>query len=335
MNLSDIKNAVKNLSIAQMRELYEFISQEHNNTSLNTHIQEARFSNGLFCPKCGCTENIQKFGKRNGIQRYRCKDCGRVFLATTETIFEGTKKSFAAWEKYIECMRLGLSVRKSAEACGIATSTAFVWRHKILDALTAKREKDVVLKGVIEADETYFRTSYKGSRNLPEGHKPRKRGTKASKRGLSKYQICIPCAIDRSGSAIAKVCNLGKISTKEMIAFYAGKVKKDAIFCTDSEKSYQGFAAHNGFKLIQIESGKHKKGVYHINHINAFHNNLKNFSFGFRGMSTKYLNNYLTWYNVLSMGERTMLTEAVKVNMTETYSELSKRPAIPLMFEAA
>ena len=48
MNLSDIKNAVKNLSIAQMRELYEFISQEHNSHNINTHIQEARFSNGLF-----------------------------------------------------------------------------------------------------------------------------------------------------------------------------------------------------------------------------------------------------------------------------------------------
>ena len=40
MNLSDIKNAVKNLSIAQMRELYEFISQEHNSHNINTHIQD-------------------------------------------------------------------------------------------------------------------------------------------------------------------------------------------------------------------------------------------------------------------------------------------------------
>ena len=60
MNLSDIKNAVKNLSIAQMRELYEFISQEHNSHNINTHIQEARFNNGLFCPKCGAKQQQEE-----------------------------------------------------------------------------------------------------------------------------------------------------------------------------------------------------------------------------------------------------------------------------------
>lgn len=31
------------------------------------------------CPKCG-SENLTKDGKRDGRQRYRCKDCGKSFI---------------------------------------------------------------------------------------------------------------------------------------------------------------------------------------------------------------------------------------------------------------
>jgi len=145
----------------------------------------------------------------------------------------------------------GLSIRKSAEECGISLQTSFVWRHKILDALSKKVEKETSLKGVIEADETFFRVSYKGrKKNMPRPSYHR--GTKASKRGLSRQQVCVPCAIDRSNSVLSKICNLGKISTRELTAFYEGKVQEGAIFCTDSEKSYQGFTNAKEYRLVQI-----------------------------------------------------------------------------------
>ncbi len=53
---------------------------------------------GDFCPNETCADygklqdgqqpNIQKFGKtRQGIQRFRCKTCGKTFTETTGTIF--------------------------------------------------------------------------------------------------------------------------------------------------------------------------------------------------------------------------------------------------------
>ena len=59
-------------------------------------------------------------------------------------------------------MMLGLSVRKSAEICGINKDTAFIWRHKILDALQ-NMASDVKLDGIVEADETFFAISFKGN----------------------------------------------------------------------------------------------------------------------------------------------------------------------------
>ena len=41
-------------------------------------------------------------------------------------------------------------------------NTAFLWRHKILDALQNMAD-DVTLDGIIEADETFFAISYKGN----------------------------------------------------------------------------------------------------------------------------------------------------------------------------
>ena len=45
--------------------------------------------------------------------------------------------------------------------------------------------------------------------------------------------------------------------------------------------------------LVQLKTGKAKKGIYNIQHINSYHSQLKRFMRGFNGVSTKYLNNYL------------------------------------------
>ena len=330
MNLVELKKAINSLSYADKRELLEALERSAQSHSISNEIEEQRFSKGIYCPHCGCVENIQKFGKSNFKQRYRCKDCGKTFSATSESVLSGTHKSLSIWEKYIECMLDGLSIRKSAEECGISLQTSFVWRHKILDALSKKVEKETSLKGVIEADETFFRVSYKGrKKNMPRPSYHR--GTKASKRGLSRQQVCVPCAIDRSNSVLSKICNLGKISTRELTAFYEGKVEVGAIFCTDSERSYKGFTSSKEYKLVQIESGKHKKGIYHINHINACHNNLKQFIYRFRGVATKYLNNYLVWNNCIKMGVGEVLSAVVKEVYTVHSRLIGERSAVPVL----
>lgn len=52
------------------------------------------------------------------------------------------------------------SIRECAEVCNISTQTAFNWRHKVLDALQ-NMQSEAHLKGVVEADETFFALSYK------------------------------------------------------------------------------------------------------------------------------------------------------------------------------
>ncbi len=54
-----------------------------------------------------------------------------------------------------------------------------------------------------------------------------------------------------------------------------------------------------GFKNQRIKRGRHKEGIYHIQHVNAFHNNLGQWMDRFRGVSTKYLSNYIYWFKWL------------------------------------
>lgn len=337
MNIVELKKAIKNLSYFDRKELLSALEHSSQQPSaLSNDLEEARFSKGIYCPHCGCTENIAKYGKTaKGAQRYLCRNCGKTFSSTSDSVLQGTHKSLVVWEQYIECMLDGLSLKKTSEKCGICQRTAFNWRHKILDAISMKKERETKLSGVIEADETFFRISYKGIRKLSSItiRKAHRRGMRATKRGLSRYQVCVPCAIDRTDSVLSKVCNLGKISSRNLDNFYRGKVEEGAIFCTDSEKSYIKFTERHEYKHIQIASGKHKSGIYHINHVNAYHNNMKTFLRGFRGVSTKYLNNYLALAQCIKMG----IGEFFRIVASEIYNvrcaEISARASVPVMVE--
>jgi len=121
------------------------------------------------------------------------------------------------------------------------------------------------------------------------------------------------------------------MSTQSLTKFYAGKIEAQAIICTDSEKAYSGFAKQEGFKLYQMPSGKRSNGVYNINHINAYHSLLKSFVRKFRGVSTKYLNNYLVWNNRVKIGIGEVMTEVVKAVYSVRVVDICRRPALPLV----
>ncbi|WP_410496151.1 hypothetical protein QTL86_00245 [Cellulosilyticum sp. ST5] len=51
----------------------------------------------------------------------------------------------------------------------------------------------------------------------------------------------------------------------------------------------------------QIKRGFHKNGIYHINKINSLHSRFKQWLAGFKGVSTKYLPNYLSFFKLVEM----------------------------------
>ena len=342
VTVDEILSLIKSLPHTEQSRLKAVLIDGSSNASkMEQLFTENRFSSGLLCPVCGCIGHISRNGHRkDGKQRYICKDCGSSFVANTNSITAGTRKKLEIWKKYIGCMIQGLPVRKSAEICGIHRNTAFIWRHKILDALqnASKHEK---LEGIVEADETFFPISYKGNYKKSSFVIPRasrKRGKSIHKRGLSRELVCVPCAIDRSGHTVSKIATLGRVKTKDLHLLYDGKICESATLCTDKMNSYVRFANSNKINLVQLKSGKSKKGIYHIQHINSYHSSLKRFVRAFNGVASKYLNNYLLWNSWLTVKKGSIqhktdsiLKAALTARANVKCRSLSSRPVIPLI----
>ena len=338
-----IMSLISSMSASERNKLYDLLRVNSGSPAeMEEFLTEQRFAGGRVCPICGGT-HVQRNGRRkNGSQKFICKDCGKTFSIKKNTIFSGTRKSLSVWREYLDCMAEGLSLDKCAERCGITHATAFVWRHKILDAM-GEGTKGSELSGIVEADETFFAVSYKGDRKLfasgEAGREARTRGGEVRKRGLSDELVCVPCAIDRKGHAVSRIAKLGKCSAKAVEAVLGKRVGPESTLCTDEDASYRKFARDNDYTLVQIKGGQGSvKGIFHIQHLNAYHSNLKLFVKRFKGVSSKYLNNYLVWNNELErkavgLSEKvaSALTQIASTLFEETCLSLPKRESLPLL----
>jgi len=257
------------------------------------------------CAHCGSI-HVVKNGHKDGTQRYLCRDCHKTFSITNNTILYHSRKSVETWEKYFECLMNKFSLRKCAKVCNIDLSTAFIWRHKILDVLQ-KMHDSVIINGVAEADETYFHVSYKGDfkkSNFKMPRKAHKRGKAVSVRGISQEQVCVPCSVNLDGLSIGKISNLGKPSVMDLEAVFNGRIEKGAIPVTDSLRSYHKIAFENELTHVRIPRGKHTNGAFNIQTINSYYSELKRMIHGnFKGVATKYLNNYVVYHNFVNFAK--------------------------------
>ena len=154
----------------------------------------------------------------------------------------------------------------------------------------------------------------------------------------SQEKVCVPCAVNRNGLSISKITNTGRVSTRDLHHIYDGRIKTNSTLVTDKMNSYVRFTNANGIDLVQLKTGKAKKGIYNIQHINSYHSQLKRFMRGFNGVSTKYLNNYLVWNNLVNYAKESdmekrniFLTFVLATLKTAKCRDLSNRPAVPLV----
>ncbi|QKF91590.1 IS1595 family transposase [Campylobacter sp. CCUG 57310] len=289
------------------------------------------------CPHCNSLSFV-KNGKKNNSQRYICRDCGKTFTDTNKTILFSSKKDISVWQKYIYCMIEKYSLHKTAEICDICVDTAFNWRHKILDALQ-KMQDEVRLDGVVEADETFTPLSFKGHHknfNLPRLAKHR--GTRASLRGLSKEQVCVTSGINLNGLSIAKISNLGKPKLTDLQKVLDKKIVSDSVLVTDSFRAYLKLAKDMNLSHIRIPRNHYKAGAFNIQVVNSYHSRLKSMLiYNFKGVSTKYLNNYLVYHNFVNFAKESrndkeiiLLDFIQKTECISLVRSISGRPNIPL-----
>lgn len=115
----------------------------------------------MVCLHYGSTKVIKHI-KKNGFQRFRCKDCGKTFNDLTLTPMANSKVRPEQWVDYAKCMMLGFSIRKSATYSKVSFKPSFYMRHRLLD--TVRNFQGIgKVSGIVEIDETFLPESFKGN----------------------------------------------------------------------------------------------------------------------------------------------------------------------------
>ncbi len=337
--------ATSNAELEIVKQLFSTLSDDDKKSFLKSiKSKEKSEPNFAFtkdikeCPHCK-SAHFTKNGKNGNSQRFICKNCCKTFTTSNNTILFATKKDMTTWKLFIHCLIEKYSIRKTAKICNINTHTAFNWRHKILDTLQ-KMQESVKLDGIVEADETFMAISYKGHHknfNFPRSAKHR--DTANTKRGLSKELVCIPCVVNLNCKSVAKIANLGKPNIKALNSVINGKVEKESVFITDSLRSYLKLSNEMSLNHIRIPRNKHSNGPFNIQTVNSYHSILKAMLiYNFKGVSTKYLNNYLVYHNFVNFAKETSLKKEqilfkhiLETNCLVKSANIVDRPVVPLL----
>jgi transposase-like protein len=249
-------------------------------------------NNASTCPHCQ-SEEIKRNGKISGRQRYRCKECQKSFMSTYNTPFYRLRTP-EKWLSYLRCMINSFTVRHSAEESNVTKNTAFLWRHRFLKLLNI--QLDTHLSGIVEMDETLFRYSEKGNKNLKRpSHK--RGGDKAGKGRAKGDWVPVLVARDRQKQIFDK--KLESSTGESLYQLLDTHIDRDSVICSDGFRAYGVLArklkvAH---KSINLAKGiRVTEKVFHIQNVNSYHGRLHTWMAHFHGVATKYLDNYLSWF---------------------------------------
>lgn len=307
--LSEISAALDRLSVHELQQLVATAQSRLERRETEALLEE-RSGLEKHCCHCGSTA-VRRWGKtRTQLQRWRCRDCGKTFSSATGTLVERVHRRDGMAAVAKDMMdRKPQPCRTLAAALGVDKMTVWRWRTRLLAALGDVGQSG--LKGIVEADETYFRESRKGSREwvrhqrAPSRHPrpPRLRWRDYDRhgiplpRGLSRWQIPVLVTRDRGGATAAN--RLRSTRLREIALSLTPRLARDAMLCTDAAGVYRTYANRTGRAIEQVNTSLNQRvranGVYHIQNVNAFHARFKEFMQPFRGPATKYLDGYVAW----------------------------------------
>ena len=291
---SELKQSVKSLSPKQKKQLEEILSKPED-VSLVAKLLDTKLSE---CPHCGA-DDLYKWGTSGNRQRYRCKSCKKTFNGLTSTELNGMHYQ-DQWDAYVETMLKGTFLREAADECGISLKTSFNWRHKFLklvDNLTDSR-----LEGIVEIDETEFKWSEKGSRDLDRD--ARKRGT-----DKTDEKIKVVVAKDRSGHIFDKV--MQKFTLSELKPDLLPRLASDIVLCSDGHLNYYWLTRKENIKHVELNASANervKDKVFHIQNVNNYHGKLKSWIQRFKGVASKNLHKYVGWMRWFEQNEHSNWT---------------------------
>lgn len=243
------------------------------------HLEKVRWPGGPRCPYCQ-SDRVTPIPAEH---RHHCNSCNTSFSVTVGTIFHNTKLDLQKWFLAISLIlnaKKGISSRQLARDIEVNKNTAWYMGMRVRRAMVEQGE---LLRGIVEADETYV------------GGKPRKgsdKGPSGSKRGRGTSKVPVIGIVERGGNVTAKVAK--DLKAKTLSSFIRGKVQIEGTTVMTDE--FSGYCRLRYF--VNHETINHQEayvcGNIHTNSIESFWAILKRGIIGqYHKVSARHLGKYV------------------------------------------
>lgn len=287
LSLGDLKHSqLRHLAV----RVQEFLEKDEVNCAIEK--RQLKLTHCIFCK----SSMTVRWGHSSGLQRFRCKQCRHTFNELSGSPFAKLQLR-QKLGTYAQCMVNGLTLRQAAHKCDIALSTSFQWRHKFLQM--PEQHKSKILSGIVEADETFFRESFKGKRTITH-RKPRHHGR--LKKGEQELMVPVLLLLDRTEHEADFV--LKRDNREEIYPCIQGRIKPGSVLCTDGSQIYAPIAEEENLvhkRILRSNPARTiENGLFHIQTLNNYIARLKGWLNRFYGVGTQYLGNYLAWWRILA-----------------------------------
>jgi transposase-like protein len=255
----------------------------HINITLKKDIYTNRTTN--CCPNCAGNRYI-KYGSYNKIQRYKCKECGKTFSKATNSLWSYLKKTPDKWIEFLELMLEKKTLRFCAKKLNISLVTAFYWRHKVLRGLVLD-DIPKSLVGDIHMGKSIKKENFKGSRNIQT---------------LKRRSIWIVGAKDTKDSMLVKPICKDSWKLKCFNDKIYSKIENKAYIIPYGDRYLSSVAKRHNKKLFSKIN--ESKNINIKNTTKCFMLNLNSWFRSFRGIATKYLEEYLKFFILFSLDKK-------------------------------
>ncbi len=244
---------------AQEMDLVKLFDEFGSEDKCHALLEELRWPDGLKCPRCG-SDKISRIVKR---RQFDCDGCRYQFSVRVGTLFQDSKLPLWKWFLAVYIMgesKKGVSANQLKRMLGVSYKTAWFLCHRIRAAM--HDESAPLLRGIVEADETYVGGKPRNSLHGVQGRR------EASRRRFDNKAVVLG-AVERGGKVRLRYAPDAKGATVK--GFLADVVHDDAeAIYTDENRVYHGIADENTrHETVNHSADEWVNGQVHTNTVES------------------------------------------------------------------